>query len=74
VAPGTLFLSLVSYLGRIANSVILSARGLWSVCGYGSVDFELTLRRGKKKLNGDLQDYFLGAIELSARAAGRWPT
>jgi hypothetical protein len=42
--------------------------------GYGSVDFELTLRRGKKQLNGDLQDYFLGAIERWARANGRWPT
>ena len=36
---------------------------------YGFVDVELTLRGGKKKLNGDLQDYFLEAIELSESAA-----
>jgi hypothetical protein len=35
--------------------------------GHGSVDFDLTLRGGRKKLNGDLQDYFLEAIELSER-------
>jgi hypothetical protein len=29
------------------------------------VDFELTLRGTKKKLNGGIQDYFLEAIELS---------
>lgn len=34
---------------------------------HGSVDFDLTLRGGKKKLNGCLQDYFLEAIELGAR-------
>lgn len=38
---------------------------------YGSVDFELTLRGRKKKLNGDLQDYFLEAIERSERSAGQ---
>jgi hypothetical protein len=38
------------------------------------VDLDLTLRGGKKKLNGDLQDSFLEAIELSERSAGRWAT
>ena len=37
---------------------------------HGSVDFELTLRGRKKKLNGDLQDYFLEAIERSERSPG----
>lgn len=32
---------------------------------HGSVDFDLTLRGGKKTLNGSLQDFFLEAIELS---------
>ena len=39
--------------------------------GHGSVDFELTLRGRKQKLNGDLQDYFLEAIELAERAPRR---
>jgi hypothetical protein len=39
--------------------------GASGLSGYGSVDFELTLRGTKKKLNGGIQDYFLEAIELS---------
>jgi hypothetical protein len=34
---------------------------------HGAVDFALTLPGGKKKLNGNLQDYFLEAIERSER-------
>jgi hypothetical protein len=41
---------------------------------YGSVDFDLRLRGGKKKINGDLQDYFLEAIQLAERKAGGRPT
>ena len=41
---------------------------------HGFVQVELTHRGGKKKLNGDLQDYFLEAIELSERAARRRPS
>ena len=37
----------------------------------GSVDLDLTLRGGKKKLNGSLQDLFLEAIERSERKARR---
>jgi hypothetical protein len=37
---------------------------------HGSVDLDLTLRGGKKRLNGSLQDLFLEAIELSERSAG----
>ena len=32
---------------------------------HGFVDLDLTLRGGKKPLSGDLQDFFLEAIELS---------
>ena len=38
---------------------------------YGSVELELTLHGGKKKLNGSLQEHFLEAIEVSERSAGR---
>lgn len=38
---------------------------------FGSVDLHLTVRGGKKKLNGDLQDYFLETIELSERPPRR---
>jgi hypothetical protein len=31
--------------------------------GHGSVDFDLRVLGGKKKLNGDLQDYFLEVVE-----------
>ena len=38
---------------------------------FGSVDLHLTVRGGRKKLNGDLQDYFLENIELSDRPRRR---
>jgi hypothetical protein len=41
---------------------------------HGFVDLDLTLRGGRKKLNGCLQDSFLEAIELSERSAGRRTT
>jgi hypothetical protein len=40
----------------------------------GSVDLDLTLRGGKKKLNGSLQGSFLEAIELKERSPGRRAT
>lgn len=39
--------------------------------GHGFVDLALTLRGGEKKLNGDLQDSFLEAIELAERSGAR---
>jgi hypothetical protein len=45
--------------------------GTTQLRGHGFADLALTLRGGKKKINGDLQDYFLEAIELSERGPRR---
>ena len=39
--------------------------------GHGSVDLGVTVNRGRKKLNGSLQDCFLEAIEVSEHPDGQ---
>ena len=50
-------------LGVLDGTTQADRQGFW--------DLNLTHGARKKKLNGYLQDYFLEAVELSARAPGR---